>query len=133
MLEILKEKGDIGRVFNVKDGVVRLEGLENVMANEMLEFSNNIFGLALNLEKESVGALIFGSDRFINAKDFVFRTGKILKVPVGWKLLGRVIDPLGFPLDGKGLLNTEWEGYVEKKSTWNYRKRKSLSIFRNRD
>jgi len=83
MLEILKEKGDIGRVFNVKDGVVRLEGLENVMANEMLEFSNNIFGLALNLEKESVGALIFGSDRFINAKDFVFRTGKILKVPVG--------------------------------------------------
>jgi F-type H+-transporting ATPase subunit alpha len=78
-----KGKGEIGRVLSVKDGIVRVNGLENVMSTEMLLFPGQMFGLALNLEVRSVGALIFGSDRLVSAKDYVFRTGKVLSIPVG--------------------------------------------------
>lgn len=76
-------KGEIGRVLTIKDGIARINGLENVMANEMLLFPGQMYGLALNLEVRSVGALIFGSDRLVSAKDYVFRTGKVLSIPVG--------------------------------------------------
>jgi F-type H+-transporting ATPase subunit alpha len=75
--------GDIGRIYSVKDGIVRIKGLNNVVSNEKIRFTSGLYGLALNLEMHSVGALILGSERFVNAKDFVFRTGEVLKVPVG--------------------------------------------------
>ena len=102
-----QRKGDVGRVVSVHDGIVRIKGLSNVRANEMISFSVDIFGVALNLEVNSVGALIFGSDRFVNAKSYVFRTGQLLSVPVGFSLLGRVVDGLGRAIDGKGLLRAE--------------------------
>eukprot|EP01121_Diplochlamys_sp_Union-15-3_P007456 TRINITY_DN1894_c0_g1_i2.p1 TRINITY_DN1894_c0_g1~~TRINITY_DN1894_c0_g1_i2.p1 ORF type:complete len:113 (+),score=16.64 TRINITY_DN1894_c0_g1_i2:175-513(+) len=78
-----ESSGDIGRVYSVKDGIVRIKGLHNVVSNEKIRFTSGLFGLALNLEMHAVGALILGSERYVNAKDFVFRTGEVLKVPVG--------------------------------------------------
>jgi F-type H+/Na+-transporting ATPase subunit alpha len=78
-----KGRGEIGRVITIKDGIARISGLENVMSNEMLLFPGQIYGLALNLEVRTVGALIFGSDKLVSAKNFVFRTGKVLSIPVG--------------------------------------------------
>lgn len=86
----------------------------------MLLFPGQMFGLALNLEVRSVGALIFGSDRLVSAKDYVFRTGRVLSIPVGWSLLGRVVNALGQPIDSKGKPSTEkevtWQRQIEKKA-----------------
>ena len=91
-----------GTVVGVTDGIVRIHGLADVMAGEMLEFPQNTFGLALNLERDSVGAVVLGEYRHIKEGDKVSCTSRILEVPVGPEMLGRVVDSLGNGIDGKG-------------------------------
>jgi F-type H+/Na+-transporting ATPase subunit alpha len=93
---------EVGSVLSVGDGIARIHGLDNVQAGEMVEFSNGVKGMALNLEADNVGVVIFGSDAEIKEGDVVKRTGTIVDVPVGKGLLGRVVDALGNPIDGKG-------------------------------
>ena len=108
----LKLEG-VGTILQVGDGIARIYGLDDCMAGEMLEFPNGITGLALNLEAGSVGAVILGSDRGLKDGDTVRRTGKIAQVPVGKALLGRVVDALGRPLDGKGPIVAEESRPIE--------------------
>ncbi len=98
------------------DGVARIYGLEKVMAGELVEFPNQIFGMVLNLETDSVGCVIFGDDSAIREGDTVKRTKKIVQVPVGEALLGRVVDALGRPIDGRGELKTDKTRVVELKA-----------------
>ncbi len=98
------EVSEVGQVLSVGDGIARVYGLDNVQAGEMVEFPGGIKGMALNLETDNVGVVIFGSDATIKEGDTVKRTGAIVEVPVGKGLLGRVVDPLGNPIDGKGPL-----------------------------
>jgi len=98
---------DVGTVINVGDGIARIHGLENVMAGELLEFASGVVGMAQNLEENNVGAIILGPYTDIREGDQVKRTGRIMEVPVGEELLGRVVNPLGQPLDGKGPINTK--------------------------
>src|SRR5215813_10974086 len=91
-----------GTVVSVTDGICRVHGLSDVMQGEMLEFPDNTFGLALNLERDSVGAVVLGQYEHISEGDTVKCTGRILEVPVGPELLGRVVNALGQPIDGKG-------------------------------
>jgi len=98
---------EVGQVVSVGDGVARIYGLDNVKAGEMVEFSNGIKGMALNLEADNVGVVIFGDDRDIKEGDTVRQTGEIVSVPVGKGLLGRVVDALGNPIDGKGPVKSE--------------------------
>ncbi|PVU93296.1 hypothetical protein BB559_003344 [Furculomyces boomerangus] len=97
---------ETGRVLSVGDGIAIVYGLKNVQAEEMVEFSSGVQGMALNLEPDNVGIVIFGNDRLIKEGDTVKRTGSIVDVPVGEALLGRVVDALGNPIDGKGPINT---------------------------
>ncbi len=99
------EVAEVGRVLSVGDGIARVYGLDNVQAGEMVEFPGGIRGMALNLESDNVGVVIFGSDRDIKEGDVVKRTNSIVSVPAGNELLGRVVDGLGNPIDGKGPLN----------------------------
>ncbi|HHU94604.1 MAG TPA: F0F1 ATP synthase subunit alpha [Alcaligenaceae bacterium] len=103
-----------GTVVSVTDGITRIHGLSDVMQGEMLEFPNNVFGLALNLERDSVGAVILGDYTGISEGDPVKTTGRILEVPVGPELLGRVVDTLGNPIDGKGPINAKETDVIEK-------------------
>src|SRR5580698_9089284 len=99
---------EVGRVLEVGDGIARVYGLSSVMAGEMVEFPNGITGLAFNLEENSVGVIILGDYLQIEEGDEVRSTGRLLSVPVGDAVVGRVVDPLGNPLDGKGpILTTE--------------------------
>lgn len=98
---------EIGTVIHVGDGIARAHGLENVMAGELLEFSNGVMGMALNLEEDNVGIVIMGPYNDIREGDEVKRTGRIMEVPVGEELLGRVVNTLGLPIDGKGPINTK--------------------------
>ena len=107
---------EVGSVLSVGDGIARIHGLDNVQAGEMVEFSNGIQGMALNLEADNVGVVIFGSDSEIREGDVVKRTGTIVDVPVGKELLGRVVDGLGNPIDGKGPLKTKQRSRVEVKA-----------------
>jgi F-type H+-transporting ATPase subunit alpha len=100
------EVAEVGRVLSVGDGIARVYGLDNVQAGEMVEFPGGIRGMALNLEADNVGIVIFGSDRDIKEGDTVKRTNSIVDVPAGDALLGRVVDGLGNPLDGKGPIET---------------------------
>ena len=110
------EVSEIGQVLSVGDGIARIYGLDNVQAGEMVEFPGGVRGMALNLEKDNVGVVVFGSDREIREGDTVKRTGDIVSVPVGKELLGRVVDPLGNPLDGKGPINTDVRMKVDVKA-----------------
>ncbi len=103
-----------GTVVSVTDGIVRVHGLADVMQGEMLEFPGNTFGLALNLERDSVGAVVLGEYEHITEGDTVKCTGRILEVPVGPELLGRVVNALGEPIDGKGPLNAKLTDKIEK-------------------
>jgi F-type H+-transporting ATPase subunit alpha len=103
-----------GTVVTVTDGIVRIHGLAEAMQGEMLEFPGNTFGLALNLERDSVGAVVLGDYKHISEGDTVKCTGRIVEVPVGEALLGRVVDPLGKPLDGKGPIETTETSPIEK-------------------
>jgi F-type H+-transporting ATPase subunit alpha len=107
---------EVGQVLSVGDGIARIHGLDNVQAGEMVEFANGIQGMALNLEADNVGVVIFGSDAEIREGDNVKRTGTIVDVPVGKELLGRVVDGLGNPIDGKGPLKTTQRSRVEVKA-----------------
>ncbi len=112
----MADVAEVGQVLSVGDGVARVYGLDNVRAGEMVEFPGGIKGMALNLETDNVGVVIFGSDRSIKEGDIVKRTGEIVQVPVGRELLGRVVDALGNPIDGKGPLNAKQFSRVEVKA-----------------
>ncbi|MCX7991544.1 MAG: F0F1 ATP synthase subunit alpha [Proteobacteria bacterium] len=107
---------ETGVVLNVGDGIARVYGLEKVMAGELVEFPNNIYGMALNLDEDNVGCAIFGEDKYIKEGDTVKRTGRIVQVPVGDALLGRVVNPLGQPIDGKGPIEAKEYRRVEVKA-----------------
>lgn len=97
---------ETGRVLSIGDGIARVFGLKNIQADEMVEFSSGLKGMALNLERDNVGVVVFGNDKLIKEGDIVKRTGAIVDVPIGDDLLGRVVDALGTPIDGKGPLKT---------------------------
>ncbi len=103
-----------GTVISVTDGICRIHGLADVMQGEMLEFPNNTFGLALNLERDSVGSVVLGEYEHISEGDIVKTTGRILEVPVGPELIGRVVNSLGHPIDGKGPINAKMTDVIEK-------------------
>ena len=107
---------EVGEVLSVGDGIARVHGLDNVQAGEMVEFPGGIKGMALNLETDNVGVVIFGSDATIKEGDTVKRTGAIVEVPVGKGLLGRVVDPLGNPIDGKGEIKATERRRVDVKA-----------------
>ncbi|MBU4320241.1 MAG: F0F1 ATP synthase subunit alpha, partial [Nitrospinae bacterium] len=98
---------EVGTVVSVGDGIARIYGLDKCMASELLEFPNNITGMALNLEEDTVGAVLFGEDSLIHEGDIVKRTGRIMSVPVGEAMRGRVVNAIGQPIDGKGPINTK--------------------------
>ena len=97
---------EVGTVLSVADGISRVHGLDNVMSMELLELPHDVTGLALNLESDNVGAVLFGAWEKVVEGDTVKRTGKLLEIPVGEQMLGRIVSPLGQPLDGKGEINT---------------------------
>ena len=110
------EVTEVGRVLSVGDGIARVHGLDNIQAGEMVEFPGGIRGMALNLEVDNVGIVIFGSDRDIKEGDTVKRTNAIVDVPIGDELLGRVVDGLGNPIDGKGPVNTKERSVADVKA-----------------
>ena len=107
---------EVGQVLSVGDGIARIYGLDNVQAGEMIEVPGGTRGMALNLESDNVGVVIFGSDREIEEGNTVKRTGAIVDVPVGKGLLGRVVDALGNPIDGKGPINASRRARVDVKA-----------------
>src|ERR1700741_2972855 len=107
---------EVGSVLSVGDGIARIHGLDNVQAGEMVEFEDGTKGMALNLESDNVGVVIFGSDAQIKEGATAKRTGTIVDVPVGKGLLGRVVDALGNPIDGKGPIKAEKRSRVEVKA-----------------
>ncbi|MEC8685415.1 MAG: F0F1 ATP synthase subunit alpha, partial [SAR324 cluster bacterium] len=106
-------KTEVGTVLEVGDGIARVYGLDNIVAGELVEFPNNLQGMALNLEEDNVGVVLFGDDRNIKEGDEARRTERIAEVPVGDAMLGRVVDPLGQPIDGKGPIETSESRRVE--------------------
>src|SRR5246127_1142520 len=113
-LNVSAEKRTEGTVISVTDGICRIHGLTDVMQGEMLEFPGNVFGLALNLERDSVGAVVLGAYEHISEGDTGKSTGRILEVPVGPELIGRVVNSLGHPIDGKGPINASMTDPIEK-------------------
>lgn len=107
---------EVGTVLQIGDGVARVYGLNKVMASELVEFPNGVIGMVLNLEEDNVGVMLFGDDSKVKEGDTVRRTGKIASVPVGKELLGRVVNPLGLPIDGKGAINTGKTLPIERKA-----------------
>jgi F-type H+-transporting ATPase subunit alpha len=112
--EATTEARNEGTVVSITDGIVRIHGLSDVMYGEMIEFPGNTFGMALNLERDSVGAVVLGEYKHITEGDKVYCTGRILEVPVGDELVGRVVDSLGNPIDGKGPINAKSTSPIEK-------------------
>jgi len=112
------EKGidysEIGTIISTGDGIARIYGLEKVMYGELLEFPNGVFGMAMNLEEDSVGAVLMGEATLVKEGDIVKRTGRIMEVPIGEALIGRVVNPLGQELDGKGPIKTDHYGPIER-------------------
>jgi len=107
---------DVGTVLQVGDGIARLYGLSKVMASELIEFPNNVFGMVLNLEEDNVGCILFGDDTKIKEGDTVKRTKRVASMPVGDAMLGRVINPLGQPIDGRGAIKTDKFSPIERKA-----------------
>ena len=107
---------EVGEIIYIGDGVARVSGLENVMSSELVELPNEVFGMALNLEEDSVGIVLFGDSSLVKEGDIAKRTGKIVEVPIGEELLGRVVNPLGQPIDGKGSINSSKTYPVERKA-----------------
>src|ERR671923_114838 len=105
---------EVGSVISLGDGIARVHGIERAMAGEMLEFTHGVFGIALNLEEESVGAVLLGDYTEIKEGDVVKRTGRIISVPVGDEMLGRVVNALGQPIDGKGPIATKQFSPIER-------------------
>merc|ERR1712178_90622 len=107
---------ETGRVLSIGDGIARVYGLKNIQAEEMVEFSSGLKGMALNLEPDNVGIVVFGNDKLIKEGDVVKRTGAIVDVPVGEEILGRVVDALGNPIDGKGPLGHKTRSCIGTKA-----------------
>ena len=107
---------DVGTVLQVGDGIARVYGLSKVMASELIEFPNDVFGMVLNLEEDNVGCVLFGESTLIKEGDIVKRTGRVASIPVGEAMLGRVINPLGQPIDGRGPIKTEKFLALERKA-----------------
>ena len=107
---------EVGEIIEVGDEVARASGLENVMSSELVELPNDVFGMALNLEQDNVGLVLFGDTTKVKEGDIAKRTGKVVEVPVGKEMLGRVVNPLGQPLDGKGPINSSKSLPVERKA-----------------
>jgi len=107
---------ETGKVLSIGDGIARVYGLKNIQAEEMVEFSSGLKGMALNLEPDNVGVVVFGNDKLIKEGDVVKRTGAIVDVPVGMEILGRVVDALGNPIDGKGPIGTSERARVGVKA-----------------
>ncbi len=107
---------DVGTVLQIGDGIARVYGLSKVMAGELVEFPNDVFGMVLNLEEDSVGCVLFGESSLVMEGDVVKRTKRVASMPVGNEMLGRVINPLGIPLDGKGAINTKEFSPIERKA-----------------
>src|SRR6266436_8396946 len=105
---------EVGSIISIGDGIARVHGIDNAMAGEMLEFPHGVFGIALNLEEESIGTVLLGEFREIKEGDPVKRTGRIISVPVGDELLGRVVNALGQPVDGKGPIATKQFSPIER-------------------
>ena len=97
---------EVGTVVSLGDGIARVQGVDRVMSGEMLEFPHGVFGIALNLEEDGVGAVLLGNFKLVKEGDTVRRTGRIISVPVGDEMLGRVVNALGQPIDGKGPIAT---------------------------
>jgi len=116
-LKLEVDVAEVGEVIYVGDGISRIQGLENVLSSELLEFPNNVFGMAMNLEEDNVGAVLFGESRLVKEGDLVKRTGKVVEIGVGKEFLGRVINPLGQPIDGKGQIKSKEFLPVERKAT----------------
>ena len=112
--ESASEARNTGTVVSLQDGIVRIHGLSDALQGEMLEFPGNTFGLALNLERDSVGAVVLGDYKHLKEGDTVKTTGRILEVPVGPELLGRVVNALGQPIDGKGDLGASATSPIER-------------------
>ncbi len=108
------EVNDVGTVIQVADGIARIHGLERAMAGELLEFPGDVYGMVLNLEQDNVGAVLMGSDKNISEGDIVKATGRVAEVPVGDAMIGRVVNALGQPIDGKGPINTDTYRKVER-------------------
>ena len=107
---------EVGEIIEVGDGVARASGLENVMSSELVELPNGVYGMALNLEEDNVGLVLFGDTRLVKEGDIAKRTGKVVEVPVGKEMLGRIVNPLGQPIDGKGPINTTESLPIERKA-----------------
>ncbi len=107
---------EVGTVLQVGDGIARIYGLKNVMAGELVEFPHEVMGLVLNLEEDNVGVILFGEDTLIKEGDQVKRTGRVMEIPVGDAMVGRVVDPLGLPLDGKGKIEATTTMKLERKA-----------------
>jgi len=107
---------EVGEVIEVGDGVARTSGLENVMSSELVELPNGVFGMALNLEEDNVGLVLFGETRLVKEGDLAKRTGRVVETPVGDAMLGRVVNPLGQPIDGKGPIDTPHSLPIERKA-----------------
>src|ERR1700722_18559283 len=105
---------ETGSVISVGDGIARVYGLENVMAGELIEFKGGVSGIALNLKEDQVGAVLLGDASGIKEGDEVRRTGRIMSIPVGENMLGRVIDALGVPIDGNGPIESTGFNYIER-------------------
>ncbi len=108
------EVSDVGTVIQVADGIARIHGLENAMQGELLEFPGEVYGMILNLEEDNVGAVLLGSSEKISEGDTVKTTGRVVEVPVGDAMTGRVVNALGQPIDGKGPIVTEKHRPVER-------------------
>ena len=107
---------EVGEVIEIGDGVARVSGLENVMSSELVELPNGVFGMALNLEEDNVGLVLFGESRKVKEGDLAKRTERVVEVPVGEGMLGRVVNPLGHPMDGKGPIEAKESLPIERKA-----------------
>jgi F-type H+-transporting ATPase subunit alpha len=105
---------EVGSIVSLGDGIARVHGIDRAMAGEMLEFTHGVFGIALNLEEESVGAVLLGDYQEIKEGDVVKRTGRIISVPIGDEMLGRVVNALGAPIDGKGPITSKQFSPIER-------------------
>ena len=115
-LDVDIDVSEVGEINMVGDGVARVNGLENVMSSELVELPNDVYAMALNLEEDNVGLVLFGNSSLVKEGDLAKRTGKVVEVPVGEELLGRVVNPLGQPIDGKGAINAKQSLPVERKA-----------------
>ena len=111
---------DVGTVIQVADGIARVHGLENAMQGELLEFPSEVYGMVLNLEEDNVGAVLLGDHKNINEGDTVKTTGRVVEVPVGDCMLGRVVNALGQPIDGKGPIQATRHRQIERCGTGGY-------------